>query len=373
MRIAQLWSGSLLVLFAAGCPIWSGDHDDGVCGRFSECDPNPSCVRDSDCGSGEVCGSDNACHAGDCKYWGCPSGDICLSDKDGARCVDGNNNTGGAGGAGGSGGEGGAGGAPGGVYCGTPDDCAPGETCTPNGTCQPGACDTLGCIYGFHCDTANAGGPVCVRDNPAGCGEDADCAPLGADLQCLSGVCTPPADQCFDQTPCASGSVCADGKCTPSCKVDADCPADFGCSDVGLCTEPKEPCTITQDCMSAAQVCVDGACVDRSDGGTCEPGYVWVDNGCIPDQSPSFVCVTDGVQDACAVGSICLHHSCYISCESDPNVCVALPTFDLCKAVTTSSGAHQVCGSDENLGSECDPTAGLICTPGDVCIDGYCK
>ena len=62
------------------------------------------------------------------------------------------------------------------------------------------------------------------------------------------------------------------------------------------------------------------------------------------------------------MGSICLHHNCYLSCEP-PNagVCSGLPSFNICKTVTTVSGPHQVCGSDTNLGSECDPTVKGSC------------
>jgi len=37
--------------------------------------------------------------------------------------------------------------------------------------------------------------------------------------------------------------------------------------------------------------------------------------GVRPNQDPQFTCTTDGAQDACASGSICLHHSCYIACN----------------------------------------------------------
>lgn len=153
--------------------------------------------------------------------------------------------------------------------------------------------------------------------------------------------------------------------------MDTDCHGGYGCdTTLGICTIAIIGCTITNDCMSATDVCVDGTCVPRSQGATCPAGDVWVENGCIPDQSATFVCNVDGMQDACAMGSICLHHNCYISCTSS-NDC--LMSFPVCKTVTTSSGQHQVCGSDDNLGSECDPTAGLACAPGKICIDGYCK
>lgn len=191
----------------------------------------------------------------------------------------------------------------------------------------------------------------------------------------MSGECTAPADQCSDQTQCPSKDKCVAGKCTPSCTTNADCSGGYTCdTTLGICTVPAKPCTITNDCGGPTEVCVDGACVPRSDMGTCPPGEVWVENGCVPDQSASFYCNQDGVQDMCAVGSICLHHACYISC-APPNgtACDNQPSFGVCKTVTTMSGDHQVCGSNQNLGNECDPTAGLACQGSKICIDGFCK
>jgi hypothetical protein len=56
-------------------------------------------------------------------------------------------------------------------------------------------------------------------------------------------------------------------------------------------------------------------------------------------------------------------------------VCTNQPTLNQCKAVTTASGAHNVCGSNQNLGGQCDPTdPNLACKmAGQVCIDGFCK
>lgn len=214
----------------------------------------------------------------------------------------------------------------------------------------------------------------CVRANPSGCGDDLDCSSLGTGWACVSGFCADPVDQCSDQTQCATGK-CAEGKCTPACATDADCKGGYGCDTmIGLCTVPLKPCTITNDCGSAVDVCVDGTCVPRSVLGTCPSGEVWVDNGCISDQSATFVCDVDGMQDNCAMGSICLHHNCYISCAPpNANACDVSPSFNICKTVTTSSGMHEVCGSNENLGNECDPTQGINCAPGKICIDGFCK
>jgi hypothetical protein len=103
---------------------------------------------------------------------------------------------------------------------------------------------------------------------------------------------------------------------------------------------------------------------------------VCVDNGCIPDQKPVFLCATEGVQDACAQGSICLHHACYIACSADAGDgggCQSADQFNVCKQVTTGSGTYSVCGSSANLGNQCDPTTGRACTSPAICIDGYCR
>ncbi len=386
-RFVLLGFFGVMASVLAGCPIFDEEDQGTSCGMGSRCGDPPGCFTASDCGINETCGQDNQCHTGDCQFWGCPSGQSCVLGPDSALTCEPDGSTtsssstsssgGGSGGAGGgsttSTGSGGTGGGDV-VYCGNPSDCAAGETCAPDGTCQPGDCTQVGCIFGYACDAA-ASPPVCNPQNPAACGADEDCAAAGQGYACVSGVCTAPADQCFDQTQCPAGDVCAAGKCTPSCDNDSDCPASYTCDlALGICTNPAAPCTITNDCGGPDAVCVDGACVPRSDMGSCPPGDVWVENGCIPSQSASFICNVDGQQDACAAGSLCLHHSCYISCEPpNQSACVNLPSFNQCKAVTTSSGAHEVCGSNDNLGGECDPTAGLACAAGKICIDGFCK
>jgi hypothetical protein len=111
-------------------------------------------------------------------------------------------------------------------------------------------------------------------------------------------------------------------------------------------------------------------------GGTCPTNDVCVQGGCVPEQAPTnFTCTTDGVQDNCATGSICIHHSCYIACnpEAGAAACQSADQFNQCKAVTTSSGTYDVCGSSTNLGNQCNPTDGQSCSnSAAVCIDGYC-
>jgi hypothetical protein len=368
-----------------GCPIYDDDDygtsSDDDC-RGSKCDPGPEpgCEAPSDCGINETCGSDGECHVGDCTLWGCSSGFECtLNDDQTTTCQEpGSTSSSGEGGAGagggaGVGGAGGAGGSPlDPVYCGNPDDCGAGETCAPSGICTAGDCSKIGCIYGYAC----SGGLVCKPANPAACSDDAQCSGFGAGYLCVSGICTAPSDQCSDQTQCPASNKCADGKCTTACAANADCPTGYDCNmTLGVCSKPTVPCSVTNDCGGPDSVCVDGACVPRSNAGMCPKDHVWVANGCIPTQSATFFCNADGQQDSCAAGSVCLHHNCYLSCEA-PNPttsCDNLPSFNVCKEVTTSSGAHKVCGSNQNLGSECDPTLGSVCSGNKACIDGFCK
>lgn len=406
--------GAMTVL--AGCPVFD-DHgdgcDDGGCWTPSTSGAGGSnttsgtggsqgCTSPSDCLTNQTCGDDNQCHDGDCTFWGCPSGYACQIADDGtASCEPGTSSTssgvGGSGGAttttttttsstGGAGGatstttssSGGAGGGSNVIYCGNPKDCAAGSVCASDGTCHAGACSDAGndCIYGYTCQ----GDGTCASSNPNACGSDADCANAGSGYACVSGVCTAPDDQCFDQAQCGASDKCAAGKCTPECTQDSDCTGGYTCDTTkGICSNAAKSCTITNDCGGPTEVCVDGACVPRSNGGSCASGDDWVENGCIPSQKASFLCNTDGMlgdgqPGDCANGSICLHHGCYISCDApNQSACDNQPTLDECKPVMSSSGTYSVCGSSDNLGGECDPTATDTCTSGEICIDGFCK
>jgi hypothetical protein len=375
-RLLQFGLLGAIASVLAGCPIWDDGHHAGTTGCFGDdCfQPQPDCTDSSQCGLNATCGEDQECHPGDCTFWGCASGE-CVVQPNGTATCDGDGS--GGSGAAGSGGSGGTGGGSDVIWCGNPNDCSDGETCSPDGTCQAGACDAVGCIYGYTCDTAVTPA-ACTPTNPATCGADADCAAAGTGFKCVSGLCTQPSGLCFDQGQCDDGAKCADGKCIAGCNEASDCGGGYDCNiELGICSTPTDACTITNDCGGPDAVCVNGACVPRADleDGSCEGGGVWSLNGCITDQSPTFTCTVDGVQDACASGSLCLHRSCYISCVApNENVCTNLPTLNVCKGVTTVSGAHQVCGSEESLGGECDPQAALACpTAGAICLDGYCK
>jgi hypothetical protein len=384
----------------------------GTAGQAGQSASTP-CSSPSQCDFNSVCGKDGFCHTGDCFFSGCVQGYQCVKDSSYYVCKPATPD-GGAGKAGdGSAGDGAAGEASGGasgspdaadtgpsdgsggtdaadtapppLYCGNPSDCPPGKVCTPAGTCAAGTCTSLGCISGYACVSPDGGAAQCLPTNPAACIEDKDCTSMGAGFKCINGLCTAPADQCWDQNQCPGKKVsCVDGKCTSTCTDSSQCPDGYACDPtLKVCNKAAKPCTITGDCASATSVCVGGTCVQRctteADGGhSCPAGLRCVANGCVPDQAPTFTCDKDGepgtgAPGKCAVGSICLHHSCYISCDDpNPNACVPLKDFNVCKTVDTQSGPHKVCGSATNLGSECDPTAGKPCAAPKICIDGYC-
>ena len=153
------------------------------------------------------------------------------------------------------------------------------------------------------------------------------------------------------------------------------CPNGYSCDlQKGVCTGNPNPCQTSAQCNNG-NVCVEGHCVDACNNGSCGAGLVCVGGGCIPDQKPQFVCATEGQQDACKMGSLCLHHNCYIACDLDASMsCKNADQFNMCKTVTTQTGMYSVCGSSANLGSECDPTQGKNCSGGGtICIDGYCR
>jgi hypothetical protein len=333
-----------------GCPIYPDNRDsrvclDGECYRCpdasyasSRCSPW-ACDVSSDCPGGYACGTDQRCHLGTTP----PS-----------------------------------------AACAASSDCGPGQVCGADSQCHGGDCTTHGCSSGYVCklsggvaqctatgtSKADAGTPGAKST----CATDRDCAtPAGS--KCLSGACVAPADQCADATQCPTGQ-CVQGACTPSCSDTKPCPTGYACdTGKGVCTNNPGPCTSSAQC-AGGNVCVEQRCVAPcSASGACAAGLVCVDGGCIADEKPVFSCAKDGVQDACQPGSVCLRRSCYIGCDADAgaDACKSADKFNVCKAVSTSSGSYSVCGSAQNLGTECDPTQNKTCTPGLVCIDGFCR
>jgi len=317
--------GGVGVALLGGCPIYSdGGHSNG------------GCVTSNDCPGGTSC------------------------DTVSGSCV-----------------------APQGGTCTTPTDCASGQTCAANGLCQPGDCSTNGCVSGYLCKVAN-GSASCVKDTKPkddsgfnGCANDAACSTLGAGAKCLNGTCVAPADECSDTTQCNNGYQCVQGACTPGCSGAKPCPTGYSCDlNKGVCTGNPNVCINDGQCLGG-NVCIQQHCVAPCGANnTCAGGLICVGGGCIPDQKPQFVCSVEGKQDACATGSLCLHHNCYIACDSMADAgtqCKNADKFNICKSVVTKSGSYSVCGSASNLGNDCDPTIAKNCAGGLICIDGFCR
>lgn len=344
-----------------GCPIYPDGGDQRVCG-------GNGCYT---CPDPYYSGS---CSAYSCNYDSdCPSNYQCINNQ----CVSGSSPDSGRG-------------------CTQPSDCASGQNCGTDGQCHAGDCSNTGCPSGFQCKLSN-GTLQCVGGTPrdgggdasdaghdsaiTGCQSDTECTAQGAGAKCLDGTCVKATDQCFDGTQCPSGDQCVAGVCTPACDTHA-CPTGYSCDSKGLCTGNPTPCGTGGATCAGGTTCVEQHCVPNCGvGNTCATGLVCVNGGCIPDQKPQFICPADGTMGDgspgnCAVGSVCLHHSCYIGCTPDDaggtGSCRAADKFNLCKAVATSSGSFNVCGSATNLGSDCNPTQGKNCDAG-VCIDGYCR
>lgn len=266
--------------------------------------------------------------------------------------------------------------------CTAPSDCPSGYTCGSDSLCHAGDCSQWSCLSGYTCKVSGGAATCQPSGGPdsgfQGCTSDAACSSLGAGAKCLNGTCVAPADQCSDATQCNNGEQCVQGVCTPTCSASSNnCPVGYTCDvSKGVCTGNSNPCTDSSMC-GGGTVCVEQHCVNPCGAGnTCAAGLVCVDGGCIPDQKPQFVCATEGKQDACASGSLCLHHNCYIACDASADAgtqCKAADKFNVCKQVNTGSGTYDVCGSTSNLGNDCDPTIGKNCAGGLICIDGFCR
>ena len=247
------------------------------------------------------------------------------------------------------------------TYCGAPNDCAPTETCAADGMCHDGDCTVHSCINQFQC-AATPQGLACVHGASGACSVDTQCRTTE---RCIDGACSPLADLCVDRTQCASGELCVAGRCVTSCSSDPECAPGFACRlALGVCDAPLRACAITSDCADPNSVCVAGACVPRCHAlGACGQGTgVCVDNGCVPSVKAERQCDTD---TSCGEGRVCVRHHCYVSCESPSDAaCANLPASPICKAITVGGASRRICGTTQNLGSECDPTEGKGCPAG---------
>jgi hypothetical protein len=375
----------------AGCPIYSDTGNYRVCTSSSCYDcPDPSlssaCIL-WQCGSNSDCGDGFECSGNECTPIGGPN----VVFEAGIGSGGGSSSTAVE-------------------ACYLPSECSPGFTCGFDGVCHPGSCQSWGCVVGYTCNTASL---TCTASNvsvldasigetqdaahltdvsseaaspeggdasppgPTACNADGQCG--GGGSRCINGVCTAQSALCSDGTQCASGESCVNGICTPHCAASNPCPIGFECDLTrGVCNLNPTPCASTTDCQGGA-VCVEGYCVApcaAADAGpACPNEELCVNGGCIPNQAAAFACKNNGytgaVANTCDPASICLHDDCYVECDLDGGGCADPST--VCKEVTTAQGTFDVCAPPSELGSQCDPAAGVDCGPDSVCIDGYCK
>jgi hypothetical protein len=292
------------------------------------------------------------------------------------------------------------------ITCSQPGACPEGYTCAASGTCQLGDCSITACVAGYSCELEN-GTLTCVLSGPnnvdSGVPEEASASDSSSDdagiacqsnadcpstYLCLDGACVPPSEQCFDGTQCVvGGDKCVQGACSPTCTVSEDgggssCPAGYSCTTIedastsGVCSGNPTPCESNPSVCATGTVCAQNHCVTPcGTGGACAQGEECIQGGCVPNQNAKFICTTDGVQDACESGSICIDRNCYIACNPDAGAtaCQTADQFNECKPVTASGTTYYVCGSSTDLGTECNPTLGQLCpNTGAICVDGYC-
>ena len=213
------------------------------------------------------------------------------------------------------------------------------------------------------------------------CNANADCGLDGE--KCIDGQCVSESGLCSDTTQCVvSGEACVDGVCEPRCSATDPCPAGYACDFTrAVCDLPATACSGagTSTCLGGS-VCVEGRCVapcasSGDSSSACLSGQICVNGGCIPDEAARFTCKNDGqgglLANECAASEVCLHHSCYASCDPDDGGTCADPATT-CRQISVTAGTYAACATSSNLGNACDPAIGKYCPTG-ACVDGYCN
>jgi hypothetical protein len=375
--------------FSGACVPWTCNFDTdcamgdvcsgaGVCvepgttGTLDGASNQGPCQAPADCGPGSTCGADNLCHAGDCGGGvGCPSGYTCTLAGGGAQCLSSSDS--GATWPDSQTSDATSPGTDGGAQASEASQSAPVPDAAPDATLTDAAT-----LDASHSDAgALEASPVDSSPAPGPCNADTQCGGMGA--KCIDGQCTAQDGLCSDTTQClVAGDACVDGRCLVRCSLAVACPGGFSCDFTrGVCSVNPSACAANAPCPGGA-VCVESHCVGpcgpSEAAAPCPAGEVCVNGGCLPDERATFQCKNAGqagqLANACDPASICLHGDCYPACEADANSCTA---GSQCKNVKVAAGTFAVCGTSSNLGSDCDPAAGVYCSSGGACIDGYCK
>lgn len=248
------------------------------------------------------------------------------------------------------------------IHCptGADTDCLR-NTCQPkSGMCamkpfaQGQACDADGnlCTVGDSCDAGVciAGPNVCPCEKSGDCVQHEDGDLCNGTLYC-DALSKPPVCRVNPNTvvTCAKGadSVCLRNVCAPAKGVCAMTPVRQGhlCEEDGNACTPEDAC-INGQCEVGDNVCAcesDSDCAGKEDGDPCN-GTLYCNKSALPfscEVNPATVVTCDDSQD-----QPCRRNACQ-----------------------SKSGACALVDLPNN--AACDD--GLVCTAGDVCLDGQCQ
>jgi len=249
--------------------------------------------------------------------------------------------------------------------CDDANDCTK-DSCKGDTGCEHDALDSVECVDGNMCTTADqCAGGICVGA-PVNC-DDAN--PCTDDACEPSSGCThtPNALPCNDGNPCTKGDQCLDGLCVAaeliSCDDGNPC-TDESCDPAKGCTYSfnTAPCDDGDDCTSD-DLCDNGLC-KGGPSALCNDGDPCTDDLCTPDGG----CDHPFNKAPCDDGNICTHS-------------------DQCTLGECKPGGFVTCDDGNQCTDDsCDPLAGCVfvfnfapcddgnpCTKGDHCDNGWCK
>ncbi|HEY3358552.1 MAG TPA: choice-of-anchor D domain-containing protein [Polyangia bacterium] len=281
-----------------------------------------------------------------------------------------------------------------GTTCAADTDCATGSYCATNATCQPqksqgAACNATagqdcrvggcrvcgtagGCVDGYCCNTACAGG-ACDVCNGAALG-------IGG---AVNGTCSN-ATAGYAGSPSCAPYVCTGGAACPvTCASDAQCAAGDYCDATSHCV-PQKPqgttCNVAagQDCLTAgcracgtAGGCVDGYCCNTTcAGGPCDIcnaaalGFGGTQNGTCTNAPAGYAGNPSCAPYLCGGGV-----SCASACSSD-NDCAAGTYCDRNGSCVAQKAQGLAC--NVAAGQDCRVAGCRACGSAGGCVDGYC-
>jgi hypothetical protein len=277
-----------------------------------------------------------------------------------------------------------------------------GLCCTPTGT-RPAVCDGVCTDLAEDPNNCAQCGRVCREGVPCSfsfccngrggfCRSDFECC--GFDDRCVSDrCCSLEGTSCSVADDCCSGrcesGVCACAGATETCSVETDCCGrdDLSCTDGRCCAPSGGICGSDDQCCSGS--CLDGLCAECEGGvccrsiGSCTDGPdccsgLCVDGSCTCIE-PGNACSTDAecCGDAPCRGGVC--------CIAAPNTCsdnaqccsgVCDPEFDICACARggqTCADDGDCCELDCEGGVCACGGSGAFCVTDDECCSGLCR